>query len=118
FSSRRRHTRSLRDWSSDVCSSDLVDESSGRQARHAPVDICPLVRKRRGVQNAVGEHNAAVDDTRKRLARNRYALLHHEWFGERDADRLLPPCGIYLPPEHDSRSTIGIIRLEHEAFAL
>src|SRR6266496_5292017 len=24
FSSRRRHTRSLRDWSSDVCSSDLV----------------------------------------------------------------------------------------------
>src|SRR5690349_22137216 len=24
FSSRRRHTRSLRDWNSDVCSSDLV----------------------------------------------------------------------------------------------
>src|SRR6267378_6386951 len=26
FSSRRRHTRSLRDWSSDVCSSDLAAE--------------------------------------------------------------------------------------------
>src|SRR6266513_6424771 len=26
FSSRRRHTRSKRDWSSDVCSSDLPDE--------------------------------------------------------------------------------------------
>src|SRR5204863_7012734 len=25
FSSRRRHTRSLRDWSSDVCSSDLAE---------------------------------------------------------------------------------------------
>src|SRR5437899_11538827 len=25
FSSRRRHTRCLSDWSSDVCSSDLVD---------------------------------------------------------------------------------------------
>src|SRR5215472_4154772 len=25
FSSRRRHTRCLRDWSSDVCSSDLDD---------------------------------------------------------------------------------------------
>src|SRR5207249_7764586 len=25
FSSRRRHTRSKRDWSSDVCSSDLED---------------------------------------------------------------------------------------------
>src|SRR5699024_11404672 len=26
FSSRRRHTRSKRDWSSDVCSSDLAGE--------------------------------------------------------------------------------------------
>src|SRR5204863_4818634 len=29
FSSRRRHTRSLRDWSSDVCSSDLDTEGIG-----------------------------------------------------------------------------------------
>src|SRR5207249_9708009 len=29
FSSRRRHTRSKRDWSSDVCSSDL-DHGQGR----------------------------------------------------------------------------------------
>src|SRR5690349_23524353 len=28
FSSRRRHTRSLRDWSSDVCSSDLLEAES------------------------------------------------------------------------------------------
>src|SRR5216683_3630865 len=28
FSSRRRHTRSDRDWSSDVCSSDLVADIS------------------------------------------------------------------------------------------
>src|SRR5699024_11513398 len=28
FSSRRRHTRSKRDWSSDVCSSDLVQTLS------------------------------------------------------------------------------------------
>src|SRR5690349_25068012 len=40
FSSRRRHTRSLRDWSSDVCSSDLTRERvevkgtvNGRQLR-------------------------------------------------------------------------------------
>src|SRR5207249_9577115 len=30
FSSRRRHTRSKRDWSSDVCSSDLI--TSGKKA--------------------------------------------------------------------------------------
>src|SRR3989440_10436685 len=29
FSSRRRHTRSDRDWSSDVCSSDLIDYHAG-----------------------------------------------------------------------------------------
>src|SRR5699024_11341097 len=28
FSSRRRHTRSKRDWSSDVCSSDLLSGSA------------------------------------------------------------------------------------------
>src|SRR3712207_1147532 len=40
FSSRRRHTRYWRDWSSDVCSSDLRDlalrhtQDLGRTARH------------------------------------------------------------------------------------
>src|SRR6266496_5166170 len=29
FSSRRRHTRPLRDWSSDVCSSDLTGHAQG-----------------------------------------------------------------------------------------
>src|SRR6266496_757352 len=33
FSSRSRHTSSLRDWSSDVCSSDLGDQEAG--AAHA-----------------------------------------------------------------------------------
>src|SRR4051812_50006863 len=38
FSSRRRHTRLTCDWSSDVCSSDLLagqDQAQGRQ-RHLP----------------------------------------------------------------------------------
>src|SRR5204863_934095 len=38
FSSRRRHTRSLRDWSSDVCSSDL--------ACHRDIDCAVLLRGR------------------------------------------------------------------------
>src|SRR5438874_6949951 len=33
FSSRRRHTRSLRDWSSDVCSSDLGRQPGADLAR-------------------------------------------------------------------------------------
>src|SRR6266496_6375347 len=35
FSSRRRHTSSLRDWSSDVCSSDLVGHERGAEVGHA-----------------------------------------------------------------------------------
>src|SRR5690606_40127124 len=37
FSSRRRHTRFSRDWSSDVCSSDLTDQPD-RLARRAHAD--------------------------------------------------------------------------------
>src|SRR5207249_9257477 len=37
FSSRRRHTRSKRDWSSDVCSSDLIGIRGG-----AEIDRCPV----------------------------------------------------------------------------
>src|SRR5699024_11849607 len=34
FSSRRRHTRSKRDWSSDVCSSDLVPAQHADSGQH------------------------------------------------------------------------------------
>src|SRR6266403_976533 len=37
FSSRRRHTRSLRDWSSDVCSSDLAQLEAYNETRHSLV---------------------------------------------------------------------------------
>src|SRR6201989_3415481 len=39
FSSRRRHTRSLRDWSSDVCSSDLMIRHT-RSLRDWSSDVC------------------------------------------------------------------------------
>src|SRR6266536_4767196 len=40
FSSRRRHTRSTRDWSSDVCSSDLRTDGEARPAaEHDPLGV-------------------------------------------------------------------------------
>src|SRR5439155_9316461 len=39
FSSRRRHTRWPRDWSSDVCSSDLFDCSSASTTNRAHKDF-------------------------------------------------------------------------------
>src|SRR5699024_6659790 len=46
FSSRRRHTRSKRDWSSDVCSSDLVVDLLHLAVAEGAlqVGICPLAR--------------------------------------------------------------------------
>src|SRR6266496_3460031 len=44
FSSRRRHTRSLRDWSSDVCSSDL-SRSSGSLPGRRPNRRVPKERE-------------------------------------------------------------------------
>src|SRR5947209_19960886 len=39
FSSRRRHTRYWRDWSSDVCSSDLEDfRREGRSEAHRAIE--------------------------------------------------------------------------------
>src|SRR5438034_5644988 len=39
FSSRRRHTISLCDWSSDVCSSDLIRADRNRASRQALIDL-------------------------------------------------------------------------------
>src|SRR6266513_2665715 len=56
FSSRRRHTRSKRDWSSDVCSSDLkrasVAPANAVRARDAPPErVENLTRAREIVSN-------------------------------------------------------------------
>src|SRR5207249_9140219 len=62
FSSRRRHTRSKRDWSSDVCSSDLELHIS-RSA-----DFAPRERDRgSGWPAVIGDGAAQVDDCGRRL---------------------------------------------------
>src|SRR6267378_7604437 len=77
FSSRRRHTRSLRDWSSDVCSSDLderaddlLDEEGiatgtgldpGGERRKRGIGSEPVVEQRRGVLGGEGRQRQALD---------------------------------------------------------
>src|SRR2546429_1487100 len=65
FSSRRRHTRCSRDWSSDVCSSDLWDEAM--QAYDSALKSDPsLVFAQQGKLRATG---------RAELGRSLQALL-------------------------------------------
>src|SRR5699024_11971081 len=57
FSSRRRHTRSKRDWSSDVCSSDLVLEVRARRVGgsnyQVPMEVRPERRQALGLRYLV-----------------------------------------------------------------
>src|SRR5216684_7478232 len=65
FSSRRRHTRCSRDWSSDVCSSDLeLDAARRAQPPLAMVGAAAMPARRgeaefgRGSAEMAGEHEA------------------------------------------------------------
>src|SRR5215813_6649352 len=66
FSSRRRHTRCGRDWSSDVCSSDLAAAAAGRNPDAVRI-IC------RGVVLAGSE--AKGPDGRRRLLSGSYEQI-------------------------------------------
>src|SRR5215813_8024833 len=62
FSSRRRHTRCGRDWSSDVCSSDLDLALHEAQSRWIRVD-----RARKSVPTNNGEFAARVAALKQRI---------------------------------------------------
>src|SRR5437588_3692913 len=60
FSSRRRHTRSLCDWSSDVCSSDL---------QQALVDFASVMTNPEERKNALNQAlSGSVPDETKKIA--------------------------------------------------
>src|SRR5690606_39400903 len=78
FSSRRRHTRFSRDWSSDVCSSDLVAlglnaVSDGHHVVVAPgaVDLAAALRERGFEPHPV--------DTSELLKRSEERRVGKEW---------------------------------------
>src|SRR5476651_1650472 len=81
FSSRRRHTRYWRDWSSDVCSSDLVLAAAFARAAVADHDVgTGLLLEHEGEVlrarewRGVGLDILAADRHRRRLDRERGLL--------------------------------------------
>src|SRR5204863_5730332 len=77
FSSRRRHTRSLRDWSSDVCSSDLRGFGSQGEQRLTVLSLllaeAQIVAEERGVAPLL-----LLDDVLSELDSNRRHVLRSE----------------------------------------
>src|SRR6266511_4938492 len=80
FSSRRRHTRFSRDWSSDVCSSDLLDAAVADVAgeRQAVLNTCKRVHVPASVAEYRGQRAQGV---RLDVAASRRPL-QGERFGE------------------------------------
>src|SRR5438874_1182352 len=75
FSSRRRHTRSLRDWSSDVCSSDLplFSEWGSIQNTRSPTPKRAAAIKRTAIMFLL--HSARVSGS-NRIQCDRSSVLH------------------------------------------
>src|SRR3989442_7788350 len=137
FSSRRRHTRCGRDWSSDVCSSDLETFADGAVLRARAVlvpeavgerlgrpqglpvlerderDAVALLRQRRPVPRAVerDERAAAVAGGGLR-ARVEHESIWRPVRGECDGRLVLVSATIDLPP------VAAVLRREHEATQL
>src|SRR6266704_4898915 len=66
FSSRRRHTRSKRDWSSDVCSSDLAGEHHARD-REPPLADLAVVSHEELAQLRLRDVNAGQGENTAQL---------------------------------------------------
>src|SRR6266498_4196470 len=100
FSSRRRHTRCGRDWSSDVCSSDLIGAKIA--GPDDPAVRCPatLYSRPEGDDQQVVPHQCSVQEKGHRPfsespAPEHLAVAH---CNERRMPRLFPPekitCGV------------------------
>src|SRR3989337_2204373 len=67
FSSRRRHTRCYRDWSSDVCSSDLMIRHTRCYRDWSQTCALPIDRKRKRLKSSHGSISYAVSLDRKNV---------------------------------------------------
>src|SRR5438105_482393 len=86
FSSRRRHTRSTRDWSSDVCSSDLLPMCGGSDPTNignphefTVRQLAELVLRLTGSRSAIVEQPLPTDDPKVRQPDIRYARETLDW---------------------------------------
>src|SRR5688500_20174229 len=93
FSSRRRHTRLQGDWSSDVCSSDLVAASSGEVAT-AMVGIASGAESQsQGLQatkealEEMGRRSGEIVNASQMRSEERRVGKEWRWRGSREQER-------------------------------
>src|SRR6266852_9649377 len=74
FSSRRRHTRCYRDWSSDVCSSDLPVQRAGERDHGVRIEPARREHRREGVEVGVRSEERRVG----KECRSRWPRYHEK----------------------------------------
>src|SRR5207249_5573627 len=76
FSSRRRHTRSKRDWSSDVCSSDLFTEFLARREQELVAEANSEKRPAAVQRPPEGREESEAFEVRHRVVERHTARKH------------------------------------------
>src|SRR6266481_2989177 len=108
FSSRRRHTRWNCDWSSDVCSSDLI---LGKRLQKDLPELADVIRGRRVAFLERDEDHAVIDADRRSVGESQvvdarrqadvvddeFPLLFGDHLPDLVLDRLEDPCGLLDP---------------------
>src|SRR2546422_2133106 len=105
FSSRRRHTRCSRDWSSDVCSSDLrIRETLGGRVGPLPAEPLPALLPMNAGANPLGhrseEHTSELQSRLHLVCR---LLLEKK---KQDTNATSPPR-VTLHASHQERQQTG-----------
>src|SRR5690606_12129859 len=95
FSSRRRHTRFSRDWSSDVCSSDLADGAAAAVPRAARPAHDGALRTPNGTGGACAP--PATDHVDHRAASAAQCLRYSALAAATTASTVMPKC-LYSSP--------------------
>src|SRR5699024_12034228 len=106
FSSRRRHTRSKRDWSSDVCSSDLCTAADMDSLRTAVVTGATS-----GIGREVALQLAELGWRVIAIGRDREALAELS----RRSERLVPHAADLLTDELEELIPARVAALVHAA---
>src|SRR5256885_7719624 len=109
FSSRRRHTRLQGDWSSDVCSSDLLSNFG------LPSFLSKLLR--RWVAQARNNHAMLVFVNQVRLKPMRFGNPEQSVGGKRSEEHtseLQSPCNLVCRLLLEKKKTIYVLLASHE----
>src|SRR5256885_10620150 len=88
FSSRRRHTRLQGDWSSDVCSSDLLTIA------RAPFYRVLIELLRNAFQAALPDQRLTIEMVVRRDEANRITLCVRDSRSEEHSSELQSPCNL------------------------